>query len=432
MASNTSNVTGGVSSLEKTTASSDRSERSIGFDKYTDIAIRIAKNPDGLYGFMQNESYIGYFLSRGESWEKFMSDIYRRFDLKEKTVINAGAHIGTHAVILAKLAKHVFLFEPQKVMYWILRANLINNREGDGDLNLNFTTFNKALGHGPIREVTLGDVDFAGEINYTTQKSVNYGGVALGKGNVTTEMTSVDLLDQTHNNGIGCYFGDVGLILFDLEGAENAAFYGARGVIQRCRPIIIFESNHKKITPEMKAICGFSDEACAFSIVKFTYETLSYNPPVKISNDDVLLLPLPERIILPEKKYDSGFTLEMVTDEIYGMQRLVFHRAGRKNAKISWLYTNVIVVEFPDDTNRRAYVGTIDDGGRIIWGPNNVWNPIREPALTPVPPPQTAPLPLYGEPTPPQTVPLPYGDPKPEEEKESASQEVADEVNYVG
>ena len=90
--------------------------------------------------YNKNDAFIGRALQKyGEfSWSEM--EIFQQIVKPEMTVIDAGANIGTHTVEFSKMARFVMAFEPQRVCFQTLNANLALNN------CVNVRTFQAAIG----------------------------------------------------------------------------------------------------------------------------------------------------------------------------------------------------------------------------------------------------------------------------------------------
>lgn len=342
------------------------------YPKFLDYNIRLATNDMGCFAYLKNERFIGEILNNGEVWEPTMVKFYTNLNLKDKTVINAGAHVGSHAVILARLCNTIYAFEPQNILFWLLNANLANDSR---NVTNNFVTFKCALGHTEKDEVILGDWDKPdGVVNYERGIS-NFGGVGIlgGKGNIKTKMITIDTFDDETN---GEFFGNVGLLLFDMEGAERLALYGAKETIKRCRPVILFEQNYKTVTQPMIDALNISEEVCNFNIFDYTLK-LGYNTFINITDTDLALIPLPDdKVVLPHGKYHHGWELKCTPMSEWS-NRFIFVMNGRSDAQIAWYEKDKIFTYFPDDIGDKIYMGIILENGTIFWSNGNYWYPVE-------------------------------------------------------
>lgn len=172
------------------------------------------------------------WLVRGLLWEKHLVELFPRHVKPGTTVIDAGAHIGTHTLALAKLAGpegRVYAFEPQRKIY----RELVYNMRLNGAANV-----------VPLR-VALGER--AGVIEMAQATPGNEGGTQVGLGGDRAELRTLDSFG----------FRNVSFIKIDVEGFEDQVLDGARQTIQRNRPAILIEiqggQRYESASAEMRA-----------------------------------------------------------------------------------------------------------------------------------------------------------------------------------
>ena len=133
--------------------------------------------------------------------------------------VDAGAHIGVNTLALSRCAKEVHAFEPQRLIFQMLCANLALNE------CLNVHAYRMALGES-CRDIRVP----TGEITIPA----NTGGVQLLEcdGDEICEQRTLDSLEL-----------HVDLLKADVEDMEIFVLRGARETIRRCRPVLYLESN---------------------------------------------------------------------------------------------------------------------------------------------------------------------------------------------
>ena len=196
-------------------------------DDRSEMEAYLASLPEGMYRVYEVPTLGKFYLDdikdlikdtlrKGRTWE---ADLERVFPLHVKpgsTVIDAGAHIGTHTLSLAALAGpegRVYAFEPQKKIY----RELVHNLRLNGVSNVVPLRF--ALGRN------------AGVIEMSPTVSGNEGSTAVGRGGDKAELRAIDSFA----------FDNVSFIKIDVEGYEDEVLEGARLTIARHRPVILVE-----------------------------------------------------------------------------------------------------------------------------------------------------------------------------------------------
>jgi len=178
--------------------------------------------------------FIGRSLALYGEWSEAEIDIFRQILHPGDVVVEAGANIGTHTIFIAQtvgLEGTVFAFEPQRLIFQTLCANLVLN-----DLT-NVITRHAALG----REAGVIRVPF---IDY--KKSNNFGGLELG-GLGHGEQVEIQTIDSLKLQRCR-------LIKADVEGMEAEVLSGAFNTIDRLRPILYLENDRLEKSQELISI----------------------------------------------------------------------------------------------------------------------------------------------------------------------------------
>lgn len=170
-------------------------------------------------------------LLEGVVWEPHLQPLFETYVKPGSTVIDVGAHIGTHTVKLAELVGpegHVIAFEPQQKMFDELRCNLA----------LNGVKNTTALA------VALGDA--FGKIEMDAPNPLNEGGIGPGQGGNEAELRPLD----------SYALEDLSVLKIDVEGFEDHVIEGARRTIEKHKPVIFVEiqggHNWDKAPPEIR------------------------------------------------------------------------------------------------------------------------------------------------------------------------------------
>lgn len=179
-------------------------------------------------------SFLDYCRSHGEKpgeyYEKIIESVYNKIVKEGDGVIDGGAHIGRHAIALARLAGdsgQVYAFEPAPRT--MLR--LVQNVRKNGVHNI--LMFQFALSD------TFGLKDF----NYFPTAVAMSG---LGKRhNLKDTDAEVFSVVTVRMDTILERRKPVSFIKLDLEGGEYHALRGARAILEKDRPIICFENGRQ-------------------------------------------------------------------------------------------------------------------------------------------------------------------------------------------
>lgn len=180
--------------------------------------------------YNKHDIFIGRSMQKyGEfSWSEV--EVFAQVAKPGTVVIDAGANIGTHTVELSRMAGFVMAFEPQRLVFHTLCANVaLNNRT-------NVRCFHAALGakNGTIT-VPVWDQD----------KEHNFGGMVL-EGVTQGEPVELMALDRFTIQNLS-------FIKADIEGMERDMLIGAEKTVARHRPIMYLETDgmHSKETREI-------------------------------------------------------------------------------------------------------------------------------------------------------------------------------------
>ena len=198
----------------------------------------------GKFTCYNNDIVFSSSLRNGEIYEEeliinYIIPLLKNEKEKELTILDIGGHIGTHTILYSKLLNcKVLTFEPQTKIYEILSKNIEDNQL------TNCTIHNCAVGHTNI-QTTMSNMLYDGydcEIEYDTNKTLNYGGIGLGKNGESVNMITIDSLKLDN-----CDYMKI-----DVEGAEILVVMGAFDTIQKFKPLIWFEQTDKIVSNEMK------------------------------------------------------------------------------------------------------------------------------------------------------------------------------------
>ena len=185
--------------------------------------LRLRRCRHGVFLYSLMDLYIGRSLETYGEYCEEEARLYQRFLGPGQVVVDAGANVGCHTVLFAASvgqAGRVFAFEPQRVVFQTLCANLALN------------------GLRNVEAWPVGLASAVGQrvvppISYDTEG--NFGGLSLaedGPGEAVVVTTIDNLgLDACH------------LIKIDVEGMEREVLLGAADTISRHRPLLCVEND---------------------------------------------------------------------------------------------------------------------------------------------------------------------------------------------
>jgi FkbM family methyltransferase len=224
------------------------------------IAVKQCRH--GLFAYNLNDMYIGRSLDAYGEWCEAELAVLFQVLKPGGVALDIGANIGTHTVALAKHVTSsgvVFAFEPQRLTYQLLNANVALNAL------VNVQCLNRVAGdaRGQMRIPAL---DPAVEGNFGALKAEGHQQGEL------VDMIRVDDLGLLRCN----------LMKIDVEGMESRVLAGARKTIKTLRPVLFVENNSEQGSPAtLKALedLGYS---CWWHVASY------YNPNNHFGNPERL------------------------------------------------------------------------------------------------------------------------------------------------
>ena len=230
-------------------------------------------------------------LRRGYRWKEHQHDIINKY-LDEKSIaIEAGSHIGTIAVKLAKTCKFTYCFEPVINTYSLLEFNMNNNC-----VHNKFKLFNKGLGNC-IKNENLSWISHEGSGGIGITNNFFEPLIQRDK-TETIEIITIDSLNLDR----------LDYIKIDVEGYEEHVVNGGTDTIKKYKPIIVLEC-YKTFTPLRPASLEFVKNKYQF-IIDIGYKIEN------VWNADFLFIPI-------EKKQKKGI-ITFGTDNLFKNQKIRF------------------------------------------------------------------------------------------------------------
>lgn len=178
------------------------------------------------YGHMLynvNDKYIGGSFEHYGEFSEGECDFFRKVIRAGDIVLDIGANIGSHTVFFAKHGCTVLAFEPQRIVFQTLCANIANN----------------SIAHAYCYNVGLGDEH--GHIDVPEldpYKPNNFGGLSI-EGHDGGDIVPIQTID-----GIGlprCEFMKI-----DVEGMEEKVLRGAVKTIEAFHPVLYVENDRQE------------------------------------------------------------------------------------------------------------------------------------------------------------------------------------------
>ena len=213
-----------VSVCELTAASHSEMSASKGSNPV--LKTKITKHGSTTFLTISNDIWVGRSLEAYGEWSHGEIDALAQLLKPDSNVIEVGANIGSHTVFLARDLcpdGKVFAFEPRRVLFQVLCANLALN----GIQNV----FAYQLGCGDVQEeIEEGAIDFT--------VPLNAGGLHLGSVQGAAEKIGIVRIDDFIGRS-----ERIALIKADVEGFELRVLLGAEQTIKRTRPILYLEND---------------------------------------------------------------------------------------------------------------------------------------------------------------------------------------------
>jgi len=203
------------------------------------------------YVLFKNDCGVTDMTRRGGIYEHYIFDYIKdNLQVKDTTIIDIGANFGFHSLEFADLVGengNVFSFEPQRIVFYQLCANIILNGYN------NIYAYNIALGN-EHKKVLIENPD------YFSNETINIGDAHINKF-IHLHNNEIDLKKLDDFN-----FEKLSVIKIDVQGFEPFVLDGAINTINNHRPYIFIEVE----TAQLK-IYDFNDNDVFDRLKKLNY-----------------------------------------------------------------------------------------------------------------------------------------------------------------
>ena len=199
----------------------------------SDKGVYTVKDTDGVVYQMSGQENtandkVSAPLLVGKLWEEYMHPLFKKYasTTQPGIVLDIGANIGVHTVFLGRF-KETWSFEPQHKTFKILEGNAKRNNKGNTIRCFNFG---------------LSDTETSVVMDVPDKNNVGATSIKKDQTTITGQNEKISLRrfdDLWTENGKP----RVLMIKIDIEGHEVQAFKGAKEMITRDLPVILFEDN---------------------------------------------------------------------------------------------------------------------------------------------------------------------------------------------
>lgn len=193
---------------------------------------KLIKARHGTILYNKNDIYIGKSIEKYGEFSYLEAKIFEQICKAGDVVIEVGANIGAHTLYLSKLVGngYVFAFEPQRLVFQNLCANLALNSIS------NVFAYQEAISNENgtiiIPECNFKENNNFGGINIENTKN----GTTVNRQKLDNFLNKIDRLK---------------LLKIDVEGMEILVIKGAKELIDKFRPIIYVENDRQEHSKEL-------------------------------------------------------------------------------------------------------------------------------------------------------------------------------------
>ncbi|MEQ9893624.1 FkbM family methyltransferase [Pectobacterium aroidearum] len=200
--------------------------------------VTVKESNHGTFCGFENDYLFQMALTNGSN-ESHFEEIVNIILNETSNVLDVGANIGTHAILLSKVAHKgkVFSFEPQSLVFSVLQNNIIMNHCS------NVTAYRFAISNIDNETISMEPFSFKGD-------KINNGALRIdNSGNFLGDLVLSKKLDSFN-------LPKIDFIKLDIQGSEIKALSGANDLISRDRPIIFVEIEEQ----HLKSLGGSSKD----------------------------------------------------------------------------------------------------------------------------------------------------------------------------
>ena len=252
---------------------------------------------EGWMIYNKNDKYLGKSLEVYGEFSDGEVEVFRKLIPSGGFVVEVGANMGAHTVAFANLVGRngvVIAFEPQRLMYMTLCANVAINSLAQAYCR------NEAVSNAP-GELRIPDLDPNAELNF--------GGYSIEMKNEGTP-TNVITLDQL-------MIPQCDFVKIDVEGMEVKVLAGGEQFIKKHRPILYVENDRRDQRDQIIQMIDALDYVMYWHLPPLfnpdNYNGVSENIFGDLRSTNMLCMPREKgptihglELIDPSKKYEIG------------------------------------------------------------------------------------------------------------------------------
>lgn len=188
---------------------------------------RVTKSKNGFLLYNKHDMYIGQSIEKYGEFSELESKLFEQICKDKDIVFEVGANIGAHTVNLSKFVRNgfVFAFEPQRIVFQNLCANLAINSIS------NVFAFQEAVSDENGR-ILIPECDFT--------KTNNFGGINIENTKLGTSVNKIKLDNFVDK------IDRLKFLKVDVEGMEIGVIKGSKELIKKFKPIIYIENDRQQ------------------------------------------------------------------------------------------------------------------------------------------------------------------------------------------
>ena len=256
------------------------------------------KAKHGVFSFCHFDEFIGLSMREYGEFSEIELSLMLKFIMKDDVVFDIGANIGAFTVPFAKKVGdfgEVYSFEPQKLIYEILKENVNKNKLK------NVKVFNIGVGKKE-EELELNDIDYS--------KVGNFGGVSFKyeSSSFTKNIKNKKYKVKVKNLDQLTEIKKCNFIKMDVELMELEILTGGKNFLKKFRPILWIE-NHKLYPNKINKFLLENDYnaywVCSTAFNKSNYFINDNNYFGELGTLNTLAIPREDKRFSLDKKFDK-------------------------------------------------------------------------------------------------------------------------------